>query len=172
MDGDEFERWLTYTELAELRGISKASATRMAFRHKWRRQVGNDGVARVAVPVGREKPPDAPSRDATAAKRGDTRDGVMVLQEAVASLTKRAEQAETRADRAENRAEQAESRLYKVVEDCLVALKGAEQAQKRADGLETELQQAQQAADALRQADDARRRQGRWARLRAAWRGE
>ena len=39
MDGEiEDGRWLTYAELAELRGISKASATRMSFRHKWRRQ--------------------------------------------------------------------------------------------------------------------------------------
>jgi hypothetical protein len=51
MDGtSEDGRWLTYAELAELRGISKASATRMSFRHKWRRQAGNDGTVRVLVP--------------------------------------------------------------------------------------------------------------------------
>ena len=44
-------RWLSYGELAKARGISKASATRLAFRRKWPRQVSNDGGARVAVPV-------------------------------------------------------------------------------------------------------------------------
>ena len=50
-DEPEAGRWLGYSELAELRGISKASATRMAFRYRWRRQEGNDGTARVFVPL-------------------------------------------------------------------------------------------------------------------------
>ena len=44
-------RWMTYAELAKSRGITKASATRLAFRKGWRRQAGNNGQARVAVPV-------------------------------------------------------------------------------------------------------------------------
>ena len=48
MDGT---RWLSYAELAQARGISKASATRLVFRKGWRRRVGNDGVARAAVPL-------------------------------------------------------------------------------------------------------------------------
>jgi hypothetical protein len=56
MDDDtKSVRWMTYAELAEARGISVASATRMAFRRKWKRQPGNDGTARVAVPIGEEK---------------------------------------------------------------------------------------------------------------------
>ena len=43
-------RWLTYAEIGRARGISTASANRLAFRRKWRRQTGNDGIARVAVP--------------------------------------------------------------------------------------------------------------------------
>jgi hypothetical protein len=42
---------MTYAELGRVRGISTASATRLAFRRKWQRQRGNDGTARVAVPV-------------------------------------------------------------------------------------------------------------------------
>ena len=49
-DTDE-TRWLTYDELALARGITKASATRLAFRRRWRRHPGNDGTARVAVPM-------------------------------------------------------------------------------------------------------------------------
>jgi hypothetical protein len=58
MSGDDRDeiRWLTYAELGQARGISTASATRLAFRRKWRRQVGNDKTARVAVPVGEDKP--------------------------------------------------------------------------------------------------------------------
>jgi len=44
-------RWMTYAELGHVRGISTASATRLAFRRKWQRQAGNDGTARVAVPA-------------------------------------------------------------------------------------------------------------------------
>lgn len=44
-------RWLTYRQLAEQRGISPASAKRLAMRKRWRRQAGNDGIARVAVPM-------------------------------------------------------------------------------------------------------------------------
>jgi hypothetical protein len=48
--GDDL-RWLSYGELGQSRGISTASAIRLAFRRKWRRQDGNDGTVRVAVPV-------------------------------------------------------------------------------------------------------------------------
>jgi hypothetical protein len=43
---------MTYEELAAKRGISKASARRLTFRLGWRRTMGNDGKARVSVPVG------------------------------------------------------------------------------------------------------------------------
>lgn len=50
MAGDDTVR-LTYGELAEVRGISLASARRMVHRHKWPKQVGNDGLSRIAVPA-------------------------------------------------------------------------------------------------------------------------
>ena len=53
--GDDV-RWMPYAELGQARGISTASATRLAFRRKWRRQGGNDGIARVAVPTGEDQP--------------------------------------------------------------------------------------------------------------------
>src|ERR1700690_3907768 len=53
--GDDL-RWLSYDELGQARGISTASAIRLAFRRKWRRQDGNDGTVRVAVPVDEAKP--------------------------------------------------------------------------------------------------------------------
>ena len=44
-------RRLTYAELAQARGISLASASRLVRRHGWPRQVGNDAVMRIAVPL-------------------------------------------------------------------------------------------------------------------------
>src|SRR5215471_15778227 len=44
-------RRMTYAELAAVRGISRTSAKRLAQRHHWGRQVGNDGVVRVTVPL-------------------------------------------------------------------------------------------------------------------------
>lgn len=42
---------LTYAELAERLSIKPASAKRLAQRRKWVRVVGNDGIARVHVPL-------------------------------------------------------------------------------------------------------------------------
>lgn len=50
---------LTYAELAEALGITAASAKRLAIRRGWAKTPGNDGKARVAVPIERlqvEKP--------------------------------------------------------------------------------------------------------------------
>jgi hypothetical protein len=43
-------RWLTYPELAAVRGIDKPSAIRLATRKKWRRQRDNCRIVRVLVP--------------------------------------------------------------------------------------------------------------------------
>src|SRR3954447_24164963 len=48
--GDETVR-LTYSELAKTRGITLAAARRMTLRHKWPKQIGNDGLSRVLVPA-------------------------------------------------------------------------------------------------------------------------
>jgi hypothetical protein len=47
---DDTQR-LTYSELADARGISRTSAERLARRKRWPRVLGNDGVARVIVPL-------------------------------------------------------------------------------------------------------------------------
>ena len=44
-------RRMTYAELAESRRISVSSAERLVRRKHWRRQVGNDGVVRILVPL-------------------------------------------------------------------------------------------------------------------------
>jgi hypothetical protein len=42
---------VTYVELAKARGISVAAARRLTQRHKWPKQIGNDGFTRVIVPT-------------------------------------------------------------------------------------------------------------------------
>jgi hypothetical protein len=44
-------RRMTYAELAAVRGISAASAERLVRRRRWPRQVGNDGIVPVLVPL-------------------------------------------------------------------------------------------------------------------------
>ena len=44
-------RWVSYDELASIRGIDKASAFRMAHRRRWPKRKGNDGTVRLAVPA-------------------------------------------------------------------------------------------------------------------------
>jgi hypothetical protein len=44
-------RWLTYDELGQIRAIGRESAVKLAQRKRWRRIPGNDGIARVLVPL-------------------------------------------------------------------------------------------------------------------------
>ena len=49
--GDEERIWLTYEEAGKALGIKAASAKRRSFRRYWPHRAGNDGLARVGVPV-------------------------------------------------------------------------------------------------------------------------
>jgi hypothetical protein len=51
---------MTYAQLADARGITKASAERLVRNRKWPRVRGNDGVAIVIVPPGQAAPGAAP----------------------------------------------------------------------------------------------------------------
>ena len=51
-DPTSSRRWLTYAEIAEaLRLPSAKAGEAKARRAKWQRTIGNDGFARVAVPL-------------------------------------------------------------------------------------------------------------------------
>ena len=65
------DRWLTYHELAEALGCSFVAAKSRAKRARWRRQTGNDGLARVLLPEGTELRPVRP-RTATGSAPGPT----------------------------------------------------------------------------------------------------
>jgi hypothetical protein len=151
--------WMTYAELGLARGISKESATRLSFRRKWRRQVGNDGIARVAVPTHEAKPQSDQAPD----DRGDDADDIFrrmtsmmeaILAKLVVPLQEQLAYANARADAAERRAE-AQTEVTRLHMEAVIAeLRAMEQTaeQARADA-----QDAREALEASRQADAARK---------------
>jgi hypothetical protein len=42
--------WLTYTEAGDRLGVSPEAVRAKAARKRWRRQIGNDGLARIMIP--------------------------------------------------------------------------------------------------------------------------
>jgi hypothetical protein len=59
---------MTYTELAEALGIGGDSARNLVRRKRWQRRPGNDGLARIEVPleyVAEHKPSEPPTSPAT-----------------------------------------------------------------------------------------------------------
>jgi hypothetical protein len=190
---DDF-RWLSYAELGQACEISTASAIRLAYRRKWRRQDGNDGTVRVAVPVDDAKPQSAAADRDKGDVRGDIGQVVDLLETAAATLRERGEAAEvmlaaldrnaeealaqaewaTRTEReARRRAEEAmagaEARLAQLSETL-------DRVRHEADALCSAERAAKEKAEAevaqLRQIDQARRNLGLLARLRAALRRE
>jgi hypothetical protein len=149
-------RWMTYRELGKARGISADSAARLAFRKGWPRQPGNDGAARVAVPIGEDQPSpydaragigdaatgEAPGKGARGAVGRGARgvrgqlDAEFAL--AIATLRERADQAEKQADTERGRADRERE--------------GRERAEARADAANTDRRQA----DADRRATEVR----------------
>jgi hypothetical protein len=170
-------QWLTYAELAKRRGIDRASAVRLAIRRHWRRQKGNTGrEVRVLVP------PEALTTDASEDRSehtsldlsGDISGVVSAFEVALGALREQLE-----------RSEQGRESAIALVDQTLAALADSNARTDRAEAetralrdrieaLQTQLSQAQAAvegADALRQADDARKAMSRWGRAWRAWRG-
>ena len=118
--------WLSYSELAERRGIDRDSASRLAIRRRWRRRKGNDGLARVLVPAAYLNPAegDSPPDNQPDSPPDVSPRHIAALEAAIAALESaqkttlealelersRAGAAEARAERAEQRVEQVEAR--------------------------------------------------------------
>jgi hypothetical protein len=138
-------RWVSYVELAAARGISRLSAERLVRKRKWQKRPGNDNTVRVLVPANEltETADGRPSNRPS--DRTDDRSGAIpALREALDLLKTQLAREVARADAAEAEAK--------------VARGGAREAQDKLTALES--------------AEAARAGRGRWARLRAAWRGE
>jgi hypothetical protein len=179
MDIEAGGRWLTYDELAEARNIRRAAAVRLTQRKNWPRQPGNDGRARVLVPLdwipdhGQDTGQDAPTairqdgltdaalaaiREAHAGEVAALRGEIETLKVLADAKDARLVDAETRAERERLRAEGLQERLSGADRELAVAQHDAEA--------------AQEAAAKLRLAEDARKARGRLRRVWAAWRGE
>jgi hypothetical protein len=150
-------RWMSYTELGQLRGTSAATARRMANRKRWRKQAGNDGTVRVAVPVNVSLTRETPRETERETARDMLPQAVAALETAVTSLTDQLAKAESRATAATTRAEQAEGERDRVAGELA-------QAVERRTAAETE-------ARVLREAENARQQLGRWRRAWRGWRG-
>jgi hypothetical protein len=189
-------RWLTYAELAELRGITRKAAIRLTQRHQWRRQPGNDGATRVFVPadIARRQTP----RDGGTPDDGDgTKNtpfhakALAALEGAVAALREQLERAEAGREAERSRADVLRERVADLQRELDTVRSAAQEAQElaalrqakegRAKGEGPSAPRLGRLARAVA-ADDLRRGlgravwqpgavlRGRWTRLRAAWR--
>lgn len=190
MDQDD-GRWLTYPELAAVRGIDKPSAIRLATRKKWRRQRDNRRVVRVLVPPewlapryqSMDLPMEQRGRDTDlSSDRTDFAAAALAAVEAahaseVAALHGQIAGLKTMADSATARLVDAEATQAGLREQLADAGARADRLERdlsaalmAADAVRADARAAQARVDELRQAEEARKGQGRWARLRAAWR--
>jgi hypothetical protein len=166
--------WVTYSELAKARGIERRAATRLAQRRRWRRQAGNDGLARVLVPHDWLRPADR-GRDIAGddvARRasddaGNVARAIAVLQRAVDMLQDQLAAERGRGDDAGDRADRSgatAAELRAQLADAQAALSAAQadveqmeartaELAARLDQARAEAQQAAQAASELRRAD-------------------
>ena len=62
---------MTYGALAKIRGITRPSAERLARRMKWSRLGGNDGFARVLVPLAFIEPAGDKGKDGPREGQGE-----------------------------------------------------------------------------------------------------
>ena len=145
---------------------------KLAQREEWQRRPGNDGTARILVPIEWLKPAKKEaSREPSREELPWLQETLVVLRDQLGAADRRAEQAEARADRAEQRADVANKRadVAMALADRLLAQ--VAEAEKRADRAEAEVEEARQTIGTLRQAEAERRGHGLWPRLKAASQG-
>ena len=117
-------RRMTYAELAKARSISLTAARRLTLRHHWPKQMGNDGLIRVSVPLSaldrprksaaeRRPTSDTPSlpSDPLSDPETDTAHALRALESAVEGLREQLTVANRRADRSEHHIEELQAAL-------------------------------------------------------------
>jgi hypothetical protein len=104
-DVSEDVKWLKYNELASALGIPRESARQLVIRRRWPRRQGNDGRARIAVPL-EVLLPESPSAetgqvppDATGRPSSDETAAIRILEHHVEHLEGEVEEAKTELDR-------------------------------------------------------------------------
>ena len=171
---------MTYGQLATARGVKRIAAVRIVQRHKWRKQAGNDGQVRVLVPHDMTGPSNRVPQHVVGDVVGhitgnavtvtsDTETVLAALREAhgaeIARLTEALAAERARADAVLVRAEAERAEVL------VVQAKLAE-AEHRLTAAENRYMAAQDQVESYRRAEAERKGRGRWARLRAAWRGK
>lgn len=149
-DAGDGTRWMTYAELATSRCISRTSATRLASRKGWPRQLGNDGQARIAVPAAAQVPPPdaAPVITPVALPGGAPGDveaitpGTVPDNGGAEALTRERQ----RADRAEVQAAEARTLAEQRGVDLMDAVERAAKAEGQVEGLREALAEARRPA--------------------------
>jgi hypothetical protein len=148
---------MTYPELAEAFGITAASAKRLTIRRRWPKRLGNDGRAKVAVPI--EAIPSDVTSDVTSDDTGDatgditsddtsgvTRAVTAAITAAVTPLTAHIERLERELSAEKSRAESVPG-----LEAQIAALKAVTEAERaRAEELKAERDEALRIALARR----------------------
>jgi hypothetical protein len=161
-------RRMTYAELAEARNISIPAARRLTLRHHWHKQIGNDGLVIVSVPLSALQQPrksaafrDPKSRhsdrsvDAATdlvrdAGSDTTRDpAIRALEHAVEGLCEQLVAANQRADRAEQQSDVDRERADRLHGE-LVEARAAER-----KAIDLVKYTSAEASDQRRRADDA-----------------
>ena len=179
--GDGSSR-MTYAQLAEARNISLPAARRLTLRHRWHKQVGNDGVVIVSVPLSALQKPERPMtfRDPGSRRRSVSWDDAasdggadIVRDPAVRALEHAVEALCAQLHRPEQwvvalRAELAEAQAAerKAVELVKYVTAEASELRQRADEALTAERIARDEAAGLRAEFDARRQWGLRRRLR------
>ena len=184
-------RWLTYAELAQLRGIDRASAFKLALRHKWSRQKNNKGQVTALVPLDFTSQEDESQDNGYDASYRVSFDAALTaMRDAhageVAALRSQMDAAKAEADMSRDRADRTLTQLAEAHSERAAALARAERAEALVANLETEIASKEEAAaqarseaeearrvgDELRRADEARKARGLWQRMPMAWEGE
>jgi chromosome segregation ATPase len=185
------EEWLTYREIGARLGLTVEAVRTRVRRAGWRTQPGNDGRTRVLVSDQVFVEPvraDQEGVNDRVNKTGDLTRLVTLLTAAEARVSRLEGQLEAERDRV-NEARSEAARLRVEVAELTARTDRAEQAldsaESRADAAEARAQaaeagaaeahqharEAEDALAAVRRAEEERKARGRWARLRAAWRG-
>ncbi len=153
---------MSYSEIAEALGIGADSARNLVRRKRWPRQTGNDGLARIGVPVDHLKERKAPEADRdtdgpitppidgttnppTDAPSDGTLVALEVLREHISRLEIEIAGLKEERDRERARASQVDA-LNSVLE---IERKRAEEARQRAEELKAERNRWSAAAEAF-----------------------
>ena len=181
MDDDD-GRWLSYVELAALRGISRDSAERLVRRKGWRRQADNQGNVRILVPnpIADGRTDSQPDIVRHISRLQESFDAVIeVIRADLDRERSRADRAEagraaerSRADELRGRVDDLGTKLAGAQAELATAQDQVEAANALAEAAQIARGEAEADAAELRQAEAERRARGVLARLRAAWRGE